>query len=173
MVHIMWSYCMVHMMWSYCMVQSEIPDEEANGKRPKIKCKFYTGPRPQAKRIWKNAVEQHVFFQWVTVLCVLILFTLPLPPPSLFPLTLSLSHTPISLSPFLPPLPPLSLMSCSLDSTKTPTIISNFFVRSSMRYSFKKTLPSAKKDPEPLHDLKDRPRKVIPRDLPKVGYKLN
>ena len=46
-----------------CLVQSETADEDSNGKRRKIKRKFYTGPRPQAKRIWKNAVEQHVFFQ--------------------------------------------------------------------------------------------------------------
>lgn len=36
-----------------------------------------------------------------------------------------------------------------------------------MRYSFKKTLPSARKHPEPVDDKKDRSREVVPRDLPK------
>lgn len=49
--------------WLVSGMQSETSDEDSNGKRPKIKRKFYTGPRPQAKRVWKNAVEQHVFFQ--------------------------------------------------------------------------------------------------------------
>lgn len=50
-----------------CFMQSETPDDETDGKRRRIEKKFYTGPRPQAKRLWKNAVEQHVFFQYVCI----------------------------------------------------------------------------------------------------------
>jgi len=50
----------------------------------------------------------------------------------------------------------------SLDSTTTPNIIGNVFLRSSMRYSFKKTLPSARKNPEPVPSTKDRPRELVP-----------
>lgn len=40
------------------------PPENANDRtRPVIYNKFYTGDAPQAKRIWKNAVEQHAFFR--------------------------------------------------------------------------------------------------------------
>ena len=48
-----------------------LPSQDANQKtRPIIYLKFYTGDPPQAKRIWKNAVEQHTFFR--LVICIVI-----------------------------------------------------------------------------------------------------
>ncbi len=47
---------------NYYFIQDD-EEEGSSGKKKTVKRKFYTGQRPQAKRIWKNAVEQHVFFQ--------------------------------------------------------------------------------------------------------------
>lgn len=39
------------------------PSESDEDKRQVTLRKFYTGNPPQAKRLWKNAVEQHTFFR--------------------------------------------------------------------------------------------------------------
>ena len=46
-------------------------DEVTNGKRKLIKTKFYTSSHLQAKRIWRNATEQHAFFQYVLIIYIL------------------------------------------------------------------------------------------------------
>ena len=55
-----------------------LPSQDANqNARPIIYLKFYTGGPPQAKRIWKNAVEQHTFFRWlIIILCAYYMYNL-------------------------------------------------------------------------------------------------